>query len=374
MSVKQKQRVTVLVGTRPEAIKLSPVVLELRRFSENFDVELVATGQHRELAREALADFGLIPDLDLDVMQPGQDLNGLLSRLVAGLGQLFARSPQPDWVLIQGDTTTVLAGALAAFHQGIRVGHVEAGLRTGDLQRPFPEEANRRLAAVVTSLHFCATEQAKRNLLQEGTSPQSIIVTGNTGIDALLRMESQVGEEDLPKELQELGPYVLVTAHRRESFGEGMASLARGLVRLAKAHPDLHWVYPVHPNPRVVGPMREALGGLSQIVLTNPVPYRTMVRLMSRAEFLLTDSGGVQEEGPALGRPVVVMREVTERPEAVEAGGAVLVGTDEERMVAVVTDLIKRGETWNRMAQRRFPYGDGQAASRIREAIQNARS
>jgi UDP-N-acetylglucosamine 2-epimerase (non-hydrolysing) len=365
--------VAVLVGTRPEAIKLAPVVRELRNRPAEFQTRLIATGQHRELAREALAAFGLVPDEDLDVMRPGQDLNSLLSRLMDRLGATLASQPRPDYVLIQGDTTTVLAGALAAFHLGIPVGHVVAGLRTGDLTAPFPEEANRRLAAVVTHTHFCATEQARQNLLREGYSPDRLLVTGNTGIDALLSMASEATDADLPPALAELlgdaQPLVLVTAHRRESFGPGLARLAATLRDLAQQHPDWQFVYPVHPNPQVVGPMRQMLGGLSGFHLIEPVGYRALVRLLARCRFVITDSGGIQEEAPALGKPVLVTREVTERPEAITAGGAMLVGTDGERLHRAASELMTLGPMYDRMAQPRFPYGDGRASVRIADAL-----
>lgn len=364
-------RITILVGTRPEAIKMAPVVRELRRRSHQFQVRLLATGQHRELAREALSAFDLQPDDDLQVMRPGQDLNGLLARLMEALGSELAREPKPDWVLVQGDTTTVLAGALAAFHLGIPVGHVEAGLRTGDLTAPFPEEANRRLAAVVTRAHFCATEQARTNLLSEGHNPDRLFVTGNTGIDALLEMAKLVTPDDLPPGLRSLpeAPTVLITAHRRESFGDGLARLAGALRDLANRHPNWRFIYPVHPNPQVVGPMRAALGPVEGIHLIDPVGYRSLVRLLATCEFVITDSGGIQEEAPALGKPVLVTRTVTERPEAVEAGGAVLVGTDPDQLSLKAEELIARGETYHRMAQPRFPYGDGQAAARIADIL-----
>ncbi len=367
------RRVCILVGTRPEAIKMAPVVRALRARPQEFQVDLLASGQHRELAREALAAFGLVPDHQLDVMRQGQDLNGLLARLMEALGHHFQSQPRLDWVLVQGDTTTVLAGALAAFHLGIRVGHVEAGLRTRNLLAPFPEEANRRLAAVVTTAHFCATDQARMHLLREGFPDHSLKVTGNTGIDALLSMAQEVSDQDLPDSIRLVlrpeMPLVLVTAHRRESFGEGLSRLAATLRDLALTRPDWQWIYPVHPNPQVLNPMRAALAGVPSIHLVEPLGYRALVRVMARCHFTITDSGGIQEEAPALGKPVLVTRDVTERPEAVEAGGARLVGTDPERLRSAALELMEMGPAYNAMAVPRFPYGDGQAAQRIAAAL-----
>lgn len=361
--------VLLIAGTRPEAVKLAPVVLELRRRGRLRAV-LCSTGQHREMFRQVLETFGLAPDLDLDVMQPGQTLSALAGRMFQALPGVLD-SIRPDCVLVQGDTTTAFAGAVAAFYGQVPVGHVEAGLRTGDLAAPFPEEANRRLIGVVTRWHFAPTERARRSLLAEGVPAGQVHLTGNTVIDALLQTARQV-----PPPPAELRPapgqrLILVTGHRRESFGEGLRRMSDALARIATAHPeDVKILYPVHPNPQVLIPVRERLGKLPNVVLSDPLGYTEFVALMREAHFLITDSGGVQEEAPALGKPVLVTRDLTERPEAVEAGCARLVGTDTDRIAAAAEELLASGEAYRRMAQARNPFGDGHAAARIADVLE----
>ncbi len=366
-------------GTRPEAIKLAPLVHEAQRRRGVHPV-VVCTGQHRELLRPVLELFSLRPDHHLELMTGGQSLGGFTGRAVEGLADLFGRL-RPDAVAVQGDTTTVLCGALAAFYNRIPVAHVEAGLRTDSRYSPFPEEMNRRLAAQLATWHLAPTAKAKEALVAEGVRRLGghIHITGNTGIDALfLGLELAKGAPPPAGELGEVfarldsdpsRPLVLVTGHRRESFGEPLERVCRALRRVAGAHPELLFVYPVHLNPNVKGPVQEMLGGLGNVFLTPPAGYGDFLRLMKRSHLIVTDSGGVQEEGPALGKPVLVTRETTERPEAVEAGGVRLVGLDEDRIVGELERLVAGGEEYRRMAVPRFPYGDGQAAARCLDAI-----
>jgi len=360
-------RVLVLVGTRPEAIKLAPVVRALRELAcENDRVTLCSTGQHREMLAQTLDTFGLVPDIDLGLMTPGQNPAEVVARLMMALGPVLA-DERPDWVIVQGDTATVAGGSLAAFMHGARVGHVEAGLRTRDRRKPFPEEINRRVAGVVADLHFAATRGAMDNLLAEGVAPEEILLTGNTVIDALRWASELVSDRPLPAGL-DLEPgqkLVLVTAHRRESFGEPLRDICGALADIARAHPDVRVVYPVHLNPAVLGPVREILGNEPGISLIEPLGYSEFVSLLSRAHLVLTDSGGVQEEAPSLGIPVLVLREKTERPEAVDAGAVRLVGTDRDRIVAEASRLLGDDAAHGSMAVPLDVYGDGFAAQRI---------
>jgi len=368
----------LIVGTRPECIKLAPVVAELRRGGKVTPL-LVSTGQHRELLDQALGSFGLKPDIDLGLMTPGQSLPELSSRVITGVSAWLA-SAKPSAVLVQGDTTTVLGSALAAFYAGIPVGHVEAGLRTGDLRSPFPEEMNRRVSTTLARWHFCPTEQSRANLLREGVPPGQCHVTGNTVIDALLATRARIGGLEATAVGARLGiapafgashlaapqaRWVLVTGHRRESFGPGFENICRGLRQLVDAHPDLGLVYPVHLNPQVQEPVRRLLGDHPRIALAAPAAYEDFVWLMDRCAFVLTDSGGVQEEAPSLGKPVLVLRENTERPEGVDAGTSELVGTDPARMVAAGTRLLTDPAEYDRRSRLRNPYGDGTASARI---------
>lgn len=366
----RRRRLLVVVGTRPEAIKLCPVFLELQRRSE-FAVQLCATAQHRELLDQVLDVFGVAPDWDLDLMRPGQTLAETTARVIAGL-EAVLQDARPDMVLVQGDTTTTLCGALAAFYHRIPVGHVEAGLRTWDPQQPFPEEMNRVLTSRLATLHFAATRWAAENLLREGVPEARIAVTGNPGIDAVLWVRDRLEQGLLPSrpwpQLDGSRKLILVTAHRRESFGEGFRRICAALAELA-ARDDVEIVYPVHPNPNVQVPVRQLLAGIPNIHLIEPLEYVPFVDLMRRAWLVLTDSGGIQEEGPSLGKPILVLREKTERPEGVEAGSVKLVGTQTRRIVEEAVRLLEDRQEYERMARVHNPYGDGHASRRIADAI-----
>jgi UDP-N-acetylglucosamine 2-epimerase (non-hydrolysing) len=363
-------RVLFILGTRPEAIKLSPVYLHLQSRPAEFQPLLCVTAQHRHMLDQVLAAFAIQPDYDLDLMRPGQSLAVFAGRSLAALEPVLAEA-RPDLVLVQGDTTTTLAGALAAFYQRIPSGHVEAGLRTGDMTQPFPEEMNRVVASRLAALHFAPTESAARNLAREGVPDQTVFVTGNTGIDAVLHVRDGLEQGRFSSSLPQLDParkLIAVTAHRRESFGEGFDRICRALARIA-ARGDVQIVYPVHRNPNVLDAVERHLSGCPNILLLEPMDYVSFVDLMRRARILLTDSGGIQEEGPSLGKPVLVMREKTERPEAVEAGAVRLTGTDEERIVAETTRLLDDAAACEAMGRVRNPYGDGHASARIAGAI-----
>ncbi len=364
-------RVAVIFGTRPEAIKLAPVILALRR-QAGVDCRVCVTAQHRQMLDQVLEVFGLRPDCDLDLMRADQSLADFSARALAALDAYFERDP-PDAVLVQGDTTTVFCAALAAFYRRIPVGHVEAGLRTGDLYAPWPEEANRVLTTRLAALHFAPTEASRRNLLAEGVPADRVVVTGNTVIDALLFARDVVRRAppaipELPAEMQPgttVGqpPMVLITGHRRENFGEGFQRICRAIARLAAAFPETQFVYPVHLNPNVRRPVFDLLAGRGNVRLIEPLPYLAFVGLMDRSSLILTDSGGIQEEAPSLGKPVLVMREKTERAEGVEAGVVRLVGTDEDRIVDSVTESLQGRGISNPGGLN--PYGDGRAAERI---------
>ena len=361
-----RSRVLVVLGTRPEAIKLAPVIDALRRAADQFDVKVCVTGQHREMLRPILDLFAISPDRDLDLMSPNQKLAGLTSAVLTEMTRIL-EDLRPEWVVVQGDTTTAFAASLAAFYQNVRVAHVEAGLRTGDMRQPFPEEANRRIADILADLHFAPTERARRNLLREGADPATVFVTGNTVIDALrhvVALEYDVLSSPLAA-LPRGRRIVLVTAHRRESFGRGLAAICRALRRLADDVPDIQIVYPVHLNPNVGDAVHERLGGHPRISLIPPLDYASLLQLMRRSTIILTDSGGIQEEAPSLAKPVLVLRAATERPEAVEAGCARIVGTDEEVIVREARRLLEDAEAYARMAQVANPFGDGRAGDRI---------
>lgn len=350
-----------IIGTRPEAIKMAPVVLALRDES-SLDVRVVATSQHRQMLDQVLECFGIMPDVDLDVMRLDQGLTDLTARLLVRLGEMLDFE-RPDAVLIQGDTTTVMATALACYYSKIPFGHVEAGLRTGDLDNPFPEEANRVIAGNLARWHFAPTEGARQNLLGAGIDDCSIFVTGNTVIDALFEIVDRTTEIGI--DLDPRRRLVLVTAHRRENFGAPFLSICNAIGRLAALYPDTMFLYPVHPNPNVRDVAHRVLGGRENIHLCEPLDYAPFVAAMQRAHVILTDSGGVQEEAPALGKPVLVMRSETERPEAVEQGVVRLVGTDADIIVNEAQRLLDDEAAWRRMARGVSPYGDGKAASRI---------
>ncbi|MGQ9682100.1 MAG: non-hydrolyzing UDP-N-acetylglucosamine 2-epimerase [Anaerolineae bacterium] len=368
-------RVLTVMGTRPEAIKLAPVVRELKRraaASEDVAVRVCATGQHREMLDGVLRLFAIAPDYDLDVMRKNQTPSQVAAAVLAGLEPVLAQE-RPDWVLVQGDTTTAAAAALGAYYARCRVGHVEAGLRTGDKWQPFPEEVNRRVAGVVADLHFAPTERARQNLLREGVPDEHILVTGNTVIDALHWVAAQ------PFDLDSLGiaglerpdtRLILVTAHRRENWGEPLENICLALRDVAGRYDgQVHIVYPVHRNPNVWEPVHGLLSDVPGITLLPPLDYLPLVHLMKRACLVLTDSGGIQEEAPGLGVPVLVLRDVTERPEAVEAGTVRLVGTDGAGIVAEAVRLLDDDAAYRQMARAVNPYGDGQAAVRVARAL-----
>jgi UDP-N-acetylglucosamine 2-epimerase (non-hydrolysing) len=361
-------RVLAVLGTRPEAIKTAPVVLALKRRAPDVAVRVCVTGQHREMLDDVLRLFGVTPDHDLDVMRYGQSPTQVAAEVLRRLEPVVA-DERPDWVVVQGDTTTAASGALAAFYAGARVAHVEAGLRSYEPRDPFPEEINRRIAGVLADLHLAPTERARGNLLAEGVPPGSVLVTGNTVIDALahvqglpparVALDGRLGSKRL----------VLVTAHRRESFGPPLERICAAVARLASDLADVHVVFPVHPNPAVRGVVEAMLGGHSAVTLLDPLGYREMVALLERCELVLTDSGGLQEEAPSLGTPVLVLRDVTERTEGVEAGTVRVVGTETERIVTEATRLLRSPSELARMTRAVNPYGDGQAAERIADAL-----
>ncbi len=355
----------VVVGTRPEAIKLAPLVWRLRDV-ERMHVCLVATGQQRELLAQALREFNLSADIDLDLMQPDQTLAGSTARALVALDQTIGAA-RPDLVLAQGDTTTVLAAALASFYQRVPFGHVEAGLRTGQPDRPFPEEKNRVVASHLAALHFAPTPRAHANLVLEAIDPATIHLTGNTGIDALRWVENQ---EPLPRTGWDSSRRtILVTAHRRENLGEPLAGICTAIRNLVSRYPDLHVRFPVHPNPGVRAMVAARLGHIERVELVEPAGYRDFVRLMRTSFLILTDSGGVQEEGPSLGVPVLVLRNETERPEAILAGSVQLVGTDPTRIVAAVDRLWSEPAAYQQASTTSNPYGDGFAVERIVRVI-----
>ena len=365
-----RRTVLFIFGTRPEAIKLCPLLLKLRSFPELYLTKVCATAQHRGMLDQVLAAFGVTPDYDLNVMTPGQTLFQSTARILQALEQPFAET-KPDLAIVQGDTTTTLCGALAAFYANVPVAHVEAGLRTGDLRQPFPEELNRVLAGRMADLHFAATSSAAGNLRAEGVS-RNIWITGNTGIDAVLTIRDRLEQGELTAPdpgLDRPGKrLILVTAHRRESFGEGFQRICEALRTIADRQ-DVHLVYPVHPNPNVQSIVNERLRDHRNITLIQPMDYVPFVDLMRRASLLLTDSGGIQEEGPSLGKPVLVLREKTERPEAVDAGTVKLVGTDTTTIVRETMTLLDRPEEYERMSRIHNPYGDGHASERIEAAL-----
>jgi UDP-N-acetylglucosamine 2-epimerase (non-hydrolysing) len=362
--------ILTVFGTRPEAIKMA-VLVQLLDGTPEFRHTLCVTGQHRELLDQVLDLFALRPGIDLDIMRPGQDLSDVTSRVLLGLRDVF-RAQQPGLVLVHGDTTTSFAATLAAFYAGIPVGHVEAGLRTGNLGAPFPEEANRVLTSRLATYHFAPTARNVDNLRREGVAAENIIQTGNTVIDALLATAARVTGfsaawrgSALERMVGRGDRILLVTGHRRENFGKGFVEICNALARLARQFPQLQIVYPVHLNPNVQKPVYEIIGGYPNIHLTEALGYEDFVFLMKSAYLILTDSGGIQEEAPSLGKPVLVMRDTTERPEAVEAGTVRLVGADCERIVAEVTGLLEDESRYRRMAGALNPYGDGQASRRI---------
>jgi UDP-N-acetylglucosamine 2-epimerase (non-hydrolysing) len=370
-------KVLTVFGTRPEAIKMAPLVLHLQA-TAGVHSRVCVTAQHRQMLDQVLQLFEIRPDHDLDLMRPGQDLTSITSEILRSLKPVLEQE-RPDLVLVHGDTTTTFAATLAAFYQRIPVGHVEAGLRTGNLYSPWPEEANRRLTGALARLHFAPTPVSRDNLLRENVPAERIVVTGNTVIDALLRVRAKLeGDAALQQRFAAQFPFLragarmlLITGHRRENFGDGFERICRAIATLARRHPDLDLVYPVHLNPNVREPVQRLLSGIANVHLVEPQDYLPFVYLMTRSTVILTDSGGIQEEAPALGKPVLVMRDTTERPEAIEAGTARLVGTDEASIADGVTLLLEDAGEYRRMSIAHNPYGDGRACERIVQSLQS---
>jgi UDP-N-acetylglucosamine 2-epimerase (non-hydrolysing) len=375
------KKVLFIFGTRPEAIKMAPVIKELQKYPARFAVSVCVTAQHRQMLDQVLALFEIVPDYDLDIMRPGQSLTDVTCNVLQGVEPVLAEVA-PDLVLVHGDTTTTLAASLAAYYRKIAVGHVEAGLRTGNLYSPWPEEMNRRLAGAIARFHFAPTEPARQNLLAEGVADEAITVTGNTVIDALLQVREKLSAGDRGERIARdlVGQYpelksllanpspkrlILVTGHRRENFGAGFENICHALKEIARTHGDVEVIYPVHLNPHVQEPVKRILGDAPGVHLIEPLDYLPFVWLMNRAYLIITDSGGVQEEAPSLGKPVLVMRDTTERPEAVAAGTVILVGTDRQKIGAAAHQLLTDRTVYESMTQAHNPYGDGKAAERI---------
>jgi UDP-N-acetylglucosamine 2-epimerase (non-hydrolysing) len=371
-------KILSIFGTRPEAIKMAPVVRELMRHPDRFTSRVCVTAQHRQMLDQVLNLFEIRPDHDLDIMRPGQDLYDVTSNVLLGLKPVLD-AERPDLVLVHGDTTTTMTAALAAYYSRIPVGHVEAGLRTHNKFAPFPEEINRQVCGVLADLHFAPTETARTNLLQAGVPAAAIHVTGNTVVDALLSVSSRIAsdpalQDSFARQFAFLDPekrLILVTGHRRENFGEGFENICHALADIASGHPECEILYPVHLNPNVQEPVRRLLGSGApgNVHLIEPVDYLPFVYLMNRSHLIITDSGGIQEEAPSLGKPVLVMRETTERPEAVAAGTVRLVGTDRKRIAAAAIHLLENPQEYQQMSQAHNPYGDGQAAARIADIL-----
>jgi UDP-N-acetylglucosamine 2-epimerase (non-hydrolysing) len=367
-----RAKIVTIIGTRPEGIKMAPVVLELRRRAERFEQLVVATGQHREMLEQVLAPFEIRPDVNLELMQPGQDPAEFAARAIAALARLFA-DEQPAAVLLQGDTTTVMSAAIAGCYRKVAVGHVEAGLRSFDRRNPFPEEINRRIAGCLADFHFAPTTGARDNLLREGIPKERIFVTGNTIVDALqsIHLDGPFENEKLSALHFGKRRMLLVTAHRRENHGEPLADICQALKALAARFDDVEIVYPVHLNPNVRGLVTDVLGSVPRIHLLEPVSYGDLLRLMQRCCFILTDSGGIQEEAPSFKKPVLILRDVTERPEVVEVGAGKIVGTQTERVVAEASRLLTDPAAYSAMASADNPFGDGHAAERIADALES---
>lgn len=361
------KRIMLVFGTRPEAVKMAPVIMALKKHPA-LEPIVCLTAQHRSMLDQVMEFFGLQADIDLDLMRPNQGLPELAGSIMGRMGPVL-REQRPDAVLVQGDTTSTLCGALAAFYERVPVGHIEAGLRTGNIHSPFPEEMNRLLTTRLAHWHFAPTSLNRENLLRDGVAADAIELTGNPVIDALLWTRERIERDDISADTRALlsrftRPFILVTGHRRESFGPGFEAICAALGRIAQAHPEMDIVYPVHLNPNVQEPVRRLLGNLENIHLVEPQPYKTFVALMNRSHFILTDSGGVQEEAPSLGKPVLVMRDTTERTEALE-GGVRLVGTDSDTIVAQSERLISEPDYYRQLAEAVNPYGDGTASRRI---------
>jgi UDP-N-acetylglucosamine 2-epimerase (non-hydrolysing) len=370
-----KKKILLIFGTRPEAIKMAPLVKEFQKYPDVFDTRVCVTAQHREMLDQVLDFFEITPHYDLDLMKPGQNLYGLTATIIESLKPILEEF-EPDFVFVHGDTTTTMAGSIASFYSGAKVCHVEAGLRTNNKLSPFPEEINRQITGRICDYHFAPTETSKKNLLKENISDSSILVTGNTVIDALLKSVEKVNEnpsqliQDLSKQIsnQEV---VLVTGHRRENHGAGFERICNALKSIAEDDTNRLIIYPVHLNPKVQEPVHRILSAVNNVILINPLAYQDFIWLMNRSKIIITDSGGVQEEAPSLGKPVLVMRDTTERPEAVEAGTVLLVGTNEELIVSKSLDLLNNEENFVKMSKLHNPYGDGLASKRIVNFIKN---
>ena len=373
------KKILIVFGTRPEAIKMVPLIKEFKKYND-FEIKICVSAQHRQMLDQVLNLFEIKPDYDLDIMRANQDLYDISSRVLLGMRDVM-KDFCPNVVLVHGDTTTSFVGALAAFYQKIKIGHVEAGLRTNDLYSPFPEEANRQITGVLADFHFAPTQSAKQNLIKENKNPNSIIVTGNTVIDALLLMidkiEKNVNLRDkitsiLRSKYSNFGSerkFILVTGHRRENFGDGFLNICDALKNIAQNNPEIDIVYPVHLNPNVQKPVREILSNLSNIYLIDPLEYEKFVYLMSKSFFIITDSGGIQEEAPSLGKPVLVTRDTTERPEALQSGTVKLVGTNKNIIIKETQNLILQKDEFEKMSKANNPYGDGKASERIVEFL-----
>ena len=375
------KKVLIVFGTRPEAIKMAPLVKEFEKNQNFFNTKVCVTAQHREMLGQVLDLFDITPEYDLDIMKPDQDLYDITSNILLKIKPVL-ESFKPDVVLVHGDTATTFATSLAAYYQKIKIGHVEAGLRTGDLYSPWPEESNRRLTGVLTDYHFSPTGTSKKNLLNEGVNNESIFVTGNTVIDALQLVVNRVKNNEILRlkientiiqsGFQELNSkFILVTGHRRENFGQGFLNICEALKVLAKNNPDIYILYPVHLNPNVRRLVNEFLANVNNIKLVEPFQYEEFIYLMSKSYLILTDSGGIQEEAPSLGKPVLVMRDTTERPEAVEAGTVRLVGSDRDNIIKEVQDLIDDSDEYQKMSKAHNPYGDGNASKNIVKILRN---
>jgi len=366
----------IIFGTRPEAIKMAPLVKEFLKYNHKFDTKVCITAQHREMLDQVLSFFEIIPDFDLNLMKPNQNLYSLTSEIITNLKPVL-ESFEPDYVFVHGDTTTTMAASIASFYSGAKICHVEAGLRTFDMTSPFPEEMNRSVTGVVANVHFSPTETSKQNLINENKNPNTILVTGNTVIDALLFSVDKVNNpkfkdqeiDDLKAILEADKKLILVTGHRRENHGQGFINICQALKQIALEQPEIQIIYPVHLNPNVQKPVYELLGGISNIKLVQPLSYPAFVWLMEKSYLILTDSGGVQEEAPGLGKPVLVMRDTTERPEAVDAGTVILVGTNTTEIINKTKQLLLQPDTYSNMSKLHNPYGNGKACSQIVEYI-----
>lgn len=382
------KRVMLVFGTRPEAIKMAPLVQEFRKHPDQYETLVCVTGQHREMLDQVLNIFGIVPNYDLNIMKPGQDLYDVTARILSGMRDILTRT-QPDVLLVHGDTTTSMAVALAAFYQQIPVGHVEAGLRTHNIYSPWPEEMNRQITGRIATYHFSPTPLSRENLLREGIDKSRILVTGNTVIDALYAVVNKMKDDvplqlSLEKELKAAGydtgrlvteegrRLVLITGHRRENFGDGFLHICRAIKMLSEKYPDVDFVYPMHLNPNVRKPIKEVFGEncQSNLFFIEPLEYLSFVYLMEKSHIVLTDSGGIQEEAPGLSKPVLVMRDTTERPEALEAGTVKLVGTDYDKIVSEVSSLLDDAQYYEKMSRAVNPYGDGKACERIVNSFQ----